>query len=98
MEPLFGCCLSGQVPRISLHGSLVKTHAFMVACSVQGSLDLVIGASETLPPDLDIGVVYFTTQVVPLKKGEPQQAFVESPTQVLGSLGGAPGAPGQPAN
>jgi hypothetical protein len=58
--------------------------SFIQNVPVGGTIDLVLGASEPLPDDLEMDTAFFTTQVVPVKKNVPQKPYAESPTQILG--------------
>ncbi len=60
---------------------------FVEPTSIKGELDLIIGASKTLPPELGLQEVFFTTSVVPIKKNILQQPYEASPPQLLGVAG-----------
>lgn len=67
------------------------TGLITVASTVDGVVDVILGAQTPLPFDLLEGDVWFTTQVDTLKNGEVHKSYPASPLQPLGIAGGVKG-------
>lgn len=61
--------------------------AFNDPSRIAGRMDLLLGASVTLPPTLYAQDAWFTTQVTTLSDGLPAKEYAESPRQPLGLRG-----------